>query len=167
MNPVLDWITTHWFGCVLLAFALVLGVALLFRRRRGTWSLPLRVGAGSLALLGLSGLFAVEFLTHAVLQYQDAATREQILTGPGRPYFLTVALTFLLGVLLFTAASWRAAVLSRPALTLYAVGLTAAALRTSVPEPVYLAGLAIGSAGVLWLAGKLLRQNEERATVRA
>ena len=117
--------------------------------------------------LGLTGLFAIEFLTHAVLQYQDAAAREQILTGPGRPYFLAVALTFLLGVLIFTAASWRAAVLPRPALTLYAVGLSAAALRTSVPEPVYLAGLVVGSAGVLWLALRLLQRTEERAIVRA
>src|SRR5262245_10259470 len=57
MNPVLDWLTTHWFGCLLLAFALALGVALLFRGRRGHWSLSLRMGAGGLALLGLSGLF--------------------------------------------------------------------------------------------------------------
>jgi hypothetical protein len=110
--------------------------------------------------LGLSGLFAVEFLTHAVLQYQDAATREQILTGPGRPYFLVVALTFLAGVLIFALASWRAGILPRGALLLYAAGLSAAALRTAVPEAVYLGGLLVGSAGVLWLATTLLRLPE-------
>jgi hypothetical protein len=114
--------------------------------------------------LGLSGLFAVEFVTHAVFQYQDAATREAVLTGPGRPYFLVVAFTFLAGVLLFTAASWRAGVLPRWALALYATGLTAAALRTSVPEGVYLGGLVIGSAGVLWLSTTLVR-DAERAPV--
>ncbi|MBL7260697.1 hypothetical protein [Paractinoplanes lichenicola] len=119
-----------------------------------------RVGLAGFVLnhLGLSGLFAIEFLTHAVLQYQDAAGREQILTGPGRPYFLVVALTFLAGVLLFGVASWRAGVLPRGALVLYVAGLSAAALRTSVPEAVYLGGLVVGSAGVLWLSIALLRR---------
>lgn len=118
-----------------------------------------RLGLAGFVLnhLGLSGLFAVEFLTHAVLQYQDAAAREAVLTGPGRPYFLVVALTFLVGVLLFGFASWRAGVLPRGALALYMLGLSAAALRTSVPEAVYLGGLVIGSAGVLWLSARLVR----------
>ncbi|MEV6305825.1 hypothetical protein AB0M02_40865 [Actinoplanes sp. NPDC051861] len=110
--------------------------------------------------LGLSGLFAIEFLTHAVLQYQDAATREAVLTGPGRPYFLTVALIFILGVLLFGIASWRAGVLPRPALVLYVVGLCAAALRAAVPEAVYLTGLTLGSAGVLYLSTALLQTKD-------
>ena len=123
-----------------------------------------RVGLVGFALnhLGLSGLFAIEFLTHAVLQYQDAATREQIVTGPGRPYFLVVALIFLAGVLVFGLASWRAGVLPRGALALYVAGLSAAALRTSVPEAVYLGGLLVGSAGVLWLSVALLRYREMR-----
>jgi hypothetical protein len=118
-----------------------------------------RLGLAGFVLnhLGLAGLFAIEFLTHAVLQYQDAATRDQLVTGPGRPYFLVVALTFLAGVLLFGAASWRAGVLPRGAIVLYVVGLSAAALRTSVPEAVYLGGLLVGSAGVLWLAQSLIR----------
>ncbi|MDR7276900.1 hypothetical protein [Catenuloplanes atrovinosus] len=118
-----------------------------------------RLGLAGFVLnhLGLSGLFAIEFLTHAVLQYQDAAAREQVLTGPGQPYFLTVALIFLAGVLVFGVASWRAGVLPRWALALYVVGLSAAALRTSVPEWVYLGGLLAGSAGVLWLSAVLPR----------
>jgi hypothetical protein len=115
-----------------------------------------RLGLAGFVLhhLGLSGLFAIEFVTHAVLQYQDDPA---VLVEPGRPYFLVVALTFLAGVLLFSAASWRAGVLPRGALTLYATGLSAAALRTSVPEPVYLIGLVVGAAGVFWLALALLR----------
>ncbi|MCA2215979.1 hypothetical protein [Jidongwangia harbinensis] len=114
--------------------------------------------------LGLSGLFAVEFLTHAVLQYQDAATREQILTGPGRPYFLVVALVFLAGVVTFGAASWRPGILPRGALVLYVAGLGTAALRTAVPEAAYLGGLLAGTAGVLWLATTLLRLPEPAGT---
>jgi len=118
-----------------------------------------RLGLAGFVLnhLGLSGLFAVEFLTHAILQYQDATAREQVLSGPGRGYFLVVALTFLAGVLVFGVASWRAGVLPRGALALYVFGLSAAALRTSVPEAVYLGGLVVGAAGVLWLSVALLR----------
>lgn len=109
-----------------------------------------RLGLAGFVLnhLGLSGLFAIEFLTHALRTANIAA---------GRPYFLVVAVTFLAGVLLFTAASWRAGVLPRKALILYATGLSAAALRTSVPEPVYLTGLVVGAAGVFWLSLALLR----------
>lgn len=141
--------------------------ALYLRERRETGRLGL-IGF-VLNHLGLTGLFAIEFLTHAVLQFEDAATREQILTGPGRPYFLAVALIFLIGVLLFGAASWRAALFPRPAVALYLLGLTAAALRTSVPEPIYLAGLAIGSIAVFWLSVALLRKakTSENELVRA
>ncbi|MCU7728270.1 hypothetical protein ODJ79_31525 [Actinoplanes sp. KI2] len=140
--------------------------ALYLRQRREAG----RLGLAGYVLnqLGLTGLFAIEFLTHAVLQFQDAATREQTLTGPGRPYFLVVALVFLVGVLLFGAASWRAAIFPRPAVALYVLGLTAAALRTSVPEPIYLSGLVIGSVAVGWLSLALLRVSEnENELVRA
>ncbi|GLY93394.1 hypothetical protein [Actinoplanes sp. NBRC 103695] len=109
--------------------------------------------------LGLSGLFAVEFVTHAVLQFQDAAIREQVLTGSGRAYFVVVAFTFLAGVVIFGVASWRAGVLPRGALGLYVAGLGAAALRGTVPEAVYLGGLVVGTAGVLWLSASLLRRD--------
>jgi hypothetical protein len=128
-----------------------------------------RLGLAGFVLnhLGLSGLFAIEFLTHAVLQYLDAAAREAVLTGPGRPYFLVVSLIFMIGVLLFGVASWRAGVLPRGALTLYVVGLCTAALRTSVPEWAYLGGLVAGSAGVLWLSVTLLRDATRPALVTA
>ncbi|GID91537.1 hypothetical protein ACFQFC_09905 [Amorphoplanes digitatis] len=136
---------------------LLLTLTALYLRQRQTAG---RLGLAGFVLhhLGLSGLFAIEFLTHAVLQYQDAAAREQVLTGPGRPYFLVVALTFLAGVLLFGVASWRAGVLPRIALALYVPGLCLAALRTSVPEAAYLSGLAVGAIGVTWLATALIRE---------
>jgi hypothetical protein len=128
---------------------------------------PLGLAGFVLNHLGLSGLFAVEFLTHAVFQFQDAATREALLTGPGRPYFLVVALTFLVGVIVFGIASWRAGVLPRGALVLYVLGLSAAALRTSVPEAVYLGGLVVGSAGLLWLSVSLIERAGAENVIRA
>ena len=128
-----------------------------------------RLGLAGFVLnhLGLSGLFAIEFLTHAVLQYLDPADREAVLSGPGRPYFLVVALIFMIGVVLFGVASWRAGVLPRGALVLYVAGLCAAALRTAVPEWAYLSGLVAGSAGVLWLSVTLLRDATRPALVTA
>jgi len=49
---------------------------------------------------------------------------------------------------------------------LYMLGLTAAALRTTVPEPIYLSGLAIGSVAVFWLS-LALSQASEKELVRA
>src|SRR6187551_1611877 len=93
---------THALAPPATALLLFTLTALYLRQRREAG----RLGLAGFVLnhLGLTGLFAIEFLTHAVLQFQDAATREQTLTGPGRPYFLTVAFVFLAGVLLFGVA---------------------------------------------------------------
>lgn len=104
-------------------------------------------------LLGLVGLFGIEFVTHAVYPYQDRVE----IAGPTRAYFLAVAFTFLVGVVLFGLASWRAKVLPRGAVTLYLLGFVPAALRTAVPEAVYLGGLVVGVAGVAWLSVLMLR----------
>lgn len=108
-------------------------------------------------LLGLAGLFAVEFATHAIFPYLSVATRDELLAGPTRGFFLAVALTFLLGVVLFGIASLRARVFPMPAVALYLLGFTPAALRGIVPEAVYLTGLTVGGLGVLWLSAALIR----------
>jgi hypothetical protein len=156
---------THALAPPASALLLLTLTALYLRQRREAG----RLGLAGFVLnhLGLSGLFAIEFLTHAVLQYQDAAAREAVLTGPGRPYFLVVALTFLIGVVLFGIASWRAGVLPRAALALYVPGLSAASLRAAVPEAVYLSGLVAGAAGVLWFSVVLLRDATRPALVTA
>jgi hypothetical protein len=156
---------THALAPPASALLLLTLTALYLRQRREAG----RLGLAGFVLnhLGLSGLFAIEFLTHAVLQYQDTAAREAVLTGPGRPYFLVVALTFLIGVVLFGVASWRAGVLPRAALALYVPGLCAASLRAAVPEVVYLSGLVAGAAGVLWLSAALLRDATRPALVTA
>lgn len=146
---------THALAPPATALLLFTLTALYLRQRERTG----RLGLAGFVLnhLGLTGLFAIEFVTHAVLQYQgDPAA----VIAPGRPYFLVVALIFGLGVVLFGVTSWRAGVLPRGALALYVPGLCAAALRTSVPEAVYLGGLVLGSAGVIWLSTSLLSRSE-------
>jgi hypothetical protein len=111
----------------------------------------------ALNLLGLAGLFAVEFTTQLVLPYADPATRDALLAGPPRTAFAVVALVFLVGVVLFGLACLRAGVLPVPAVTLYVLGFGTAALRGIVPDPVYNGALVIGAVAVLWLSGLLIR----------
>jgi hypothetical protein len=108
-------------------------------------------------LLGLAGLFAIEFATHAIFPYLTASTREDLLAGPTRSYFLTVAVLFGTGVILFSIASLRARVLPGAAVVLYLAGFVPASLRGSVPEAVYLGGLTVGAVAVGWLALTLVR----------
>jgi hypothetical protein len=129
--------------------------ALYLRQRTRTG--PLGLVGYVINLLGLAGLFAVEFLTHAVFPYLDPATRDALLAGPTRGYLLTVAVLFLTGVLLFGLASLRARILPVPAVALYVLGFAPAALRGIVPEAVYLTGLCVGGLGILWLSLVLVR----------
>jgi hypothetical protein len=108
-------------------------------------------------LLGLAGLFAIEFATHAIFPYLNLSTRDELLAGPTRAYFLVVAVLFGTGVLVFGIASVRARMLPVPAVVLYVVGFVPASLRGIAPEPVYLAGLTVGAIAILWLALVLVR----------
>jgi uncharacterized membrane protein len=56
MDRLLHILATHWFGGVLAVVAVLLGVLLLLRRRRGTWSFPLILFGCTFSLLGIGGL---------------------------------------------------------------------------------------------------------------
>jgi hypothetical protein len=114
------------------------------------------VGYG-LNLVGLAGLFAIEVITHAVFPYLSTATRDDLLAGPTRVWFLVIAVTFMAGVLIFGIVSLRARVYPAGASVLYLAGFVPAALRGIVPDPVYLAGLSVGGIAVLWLSITLVR----------
>jgi hypothetical protein len=139
-------------GAALSLFVLV-GLYLSQRDRMGLLGL---VGF-ALSLLGLAGVFAVEFATHAVFQFLDPDVVRGLVDGPAKPYLLTVAVVFLAGVVAFGVGLWRAGVSPRLAVAGYVVGLVPAALRTAVPEPVYLGGLMVGALAVGWLSATLLR----------
>ncbi len=108
-------------------------------------------------LCGLAGLFAIEFATHAIFPYLSSGTRDELLDGPTRGYFLAVAMVFLAGVITFGIASLRSRMLPVAGVILYLLGFVPAALRGIVPEPVYLGGLTVGGLGVIWLSTVLIR----------
>jgi hypothetical protein len=116
-----------------------------------------RTGAGGLVgfgltFAGLTGLFAIEFVGHGVFQFLDQSTVDDIVAGPTRGYFLAVAVTFIVGVLVLGAVQLRARILPAPATAMFAVGYVAAGLRGLVPEGVYVGGLAVGAVATIWLA---------------
>jgi hypothetical protein len=103
---------THAIAPPASALALFALTALYLRQRDRAGTLGL-VGF-AVNLLGLTGLFAVEFTTHAVFPYLDETTRTDLLAGPTRTWFLVVAMTFLAGVVTFGVASLRSRVLPAP-----------------------------------------------------
>ncbi|GAA1504119.1 hypothetical protein GCM10009677_40300 [Sphaerisporangium rubeum] len=106
---------------------------------------------------GLAGAFAIEYIIHFVFPYLTSAQVTAIITGPTARAFLVTAACLIAGVLLFGITGLRAAVLPRPALTLYIAGMIPGALRNQIPEPLYLSGLVLAAVGVAWLGVTLWR----------
>jgi hypothetical protein len=162
LGLVPDVTLTHAIAPPASALALLTLTGLYFWQRDRLGGLGL---AGyALNLLGLAGLFAVEFTTQLVLPYADRATRDALLAGPPRTAFGVVALVFLAGVVLFGVACLRAGVLPVPAVALYMLGFATAALRGIVPDPFYNGALVIGAVAVLWLSGLLIRTSTATLT---
>jgi len=111
----------------------------------------------ALNLVGLAGLFAVEVITHAVFPYITTKARDDLLAGPTRVWFLVIAVTFMVGVLILGIVSLRARVYPPAAWVFYLVGFVPASLRGLVPDAIYLAGLSVGAVAVVWLSTTLIR----------
>jgi hypothetical protein len=161
---------THAISTLATALALPTLTALYLHQRKqvGTFGLI----AFAVNFLGLAGVFAIEFATHAIFPYLTEPVRTALLDSGAKGYFLAVAALLLVGAVLFGVASWRARAYPAWAITLYVVGLIPAALRTAVPAAVYEAGLLLAAAGTVWLSTSLWRNGApdhvpaDRRTVR-
>ncbi|GIG71126.1 hypothetical protein [Phytomonospora endophytica] len=118
-----------------------------------------RPAAGTLGLVGyvlnaagLAGAFAVEYTLHFVFPGLTEETRSHLLDGGTGRAFLATAVVLIAGVLTFSAAALRSRVLPTGAVVLYAVGMVPGSLRGAVPVAVYLGGLVLAAAGVVWMA---------------
>jgi len=137
-------------------FALT-GLYLIQRRETG------RLGMIAYAVntIGLAGTCAIDLAINYVFPYLDAEVVDELLRQTTGTMFLVVSVVFLVGVLLFGVATWRAKRLPAMAMALYVIGLVPVALRTVLPGPVANAGLIITAAGTAWLAVALWSRASE------
>jgi hypothetical protein len=127
------------------------GLYLVQRREAGTLGL---VGY-ALNFVGLAGVVGIEFTINNVFPYLDRATVDALLAGTTGTMFVLTSMVFLLGVVGFGLATWRAGLLPRPAALLYVVGLVPVALRGVVPDATVPAGQVLAAAGIAWLSAVL------------
>ena len=130
-----------------------------------------RQQSGPLGLVGyalnLAGTVGVEYVTNSVFPHLDDAVVESLVDGPTGTTLLLTAVVFLLGVLAFGVAMWRARMLPAPAILLYVVGLVPVALRGVLPEPAVAVGLILAAAGTAWLSAALWRTASRDANAPA
>jgi hypothetical protein len=121
----------------------------LAQRERAGW--PGALGFAAL-LVGIAGLLTVEFVTHYLFRGLDPATVAGLLTPRVRAGFLTIAVLFAVGTVLFTVAGFRSGRYPRWALALFAVGFLLAASRGFTPEWVISLGFLLGPVGLIGLS---------------
>jgi len=132
----------------------LLAVLALYLRDRETLG---RLGAWGFFLhfLGLAYLGCIDFGKHYILEQIDPVVSSELLSGPVRIVFLSLAMVFLLGTLLFGIAMVLRSSRSRVAVVLYTVGFGAFALSAFLP--IWLATMfqMIGAAGAIMLGQSL------------
>ncbi|MFD1937521.1 MULTISPECIES: hypothetical protein [Nonomuraea] len=135
----------------------VTGLYLLIRHRAG----GLGLAGFLLNAAGLAGAFAIEYSLHFVFPYLGrSATGELLAGGTGRA-FLVTSVILLAGVLTFGLAALRSGSLPVVAVVLYMAGMVPGSLRSAVPLPVYLAGLAAAAVGIAWMTAGLWRASDD------
>ncbi|MFE3451811.1 hypothetical protein ACFXJ8_23095 [Nonomuraea sp. NPDC059194] len=140
----------------------VTGLYLLIRHRAGTAGL---VGY-LLNAAGLAGAFAIEYTLHFVFPYLGQPAIGGLLAGGTGRAFLVTSIILLAGVLTFGFAALRSGALPVVAVALYLVGMIPGALRSAVPLPVYLAGLAVAAIGIAWMSVGLWSAADDPAPAR-
>ncbi|MEU4508204.1 hypothetical protein AB0G05_01790 [Nonomuraea wenchangensis] len=129
----------------------VTGIYLVIRHRAGVLGLVGYV----LNSAGLAGAFAVEYILHYVFPYLGAGTVAALLTGMTGTAFLVTSAVLVIGVVVFGVAAVRSGMMPVVAVALYVAGMLPGSLRNLVPVPLYLGGLVVAAAGVVWMSARL------------
>lgn len=106
---------------------------------------------------GLAALIGVVFTNNFILPNLETAVIQELFAGPLLPIFITIGVIYLIGVLLFSAALWRANLFSKYAIGLYALGSIPAALPNVFPAIIVTIGGILVSIGIAWLGTQLWR----------
>lgn len=122
-----------------------------------------REASGRLGLIGylinwfgLAFVSGVDYARLYILPYLSQNEIQVLLAGPTKLVFLSCALFFLLGVLLFGAALLRTGVFPRLAILLYMLGFTLYSLLFFLPVLVVRIAETGGALGVIWLGYAML-----------
>lgn len=122
-----------------------------------------REASGRLGLIGylinwfgLAFVSGVDYARLYILPYLSQNEIQVLLAGPTKLVFLSCALFFLLGVLLFGVALLRTGVFPRLAILLYMLGFTLYSLLFFLPVLVVRIAETGGALGVIWLGYAML-----------
>ncbi len=132
-----------------------------------------REASGKLGLIGylvnwfgLAFVSGVDYAKLYILPYLSKSDLQALLAGPTKLVFVSCALFFLAGVLLFSIASLRARVFPRLAILLYLLGFTLYSLSFLLPDVVVRTAEVGGALGVIWLGYAMLRALRKTTTIQ-
>ena len=144
LNPLTNAIGS--FGLFLGLFTLT-GLYLYQREASGTFGLISYL----VNWFGLAFVSGVDYARLYILPYLSQSEIQTVLAGPTKLVFLSCAIFFLAGVILFSAASLRARVFPPLAILLYMLGFTLYSLSFFLPVLVVRIAEVGGALGIIWL----------------
>ena len=124
------------------------------------------IGFG-LNFVGLAGLIGVEFIINLIFPTLTSAQVTTLLAGITGVEFKVVSIVFLVGVLLFGTAMWRAGRLPRAGVVLYVVGCIPIGLRGVLPAGTLIPGLVATAIAIAWLSVSMLRDPRSASVATA
>jgi hypothetical protein len=132
-----------------------------------------REASGRLGLIGylvnwfgLAFASGVDYAKLYILPYLSQNEVQALLAGPTKLVFLSSALFFLVGVILFSVATLRARVFPRLAILLYMLGFALYGLSFFLPVIVVRIAEVGGALGVIWLGYALLTALRKTTTAQ-
>lgn len=132
-----------------------------------------REASGRLGLIGylvnwfgLAFVSGVDYAKLYILPYLSKSELLALLAGPTKLVFLSCAIFFLAGVILFSTASFRARVFPRLAILFYLLGFTLYSLSFLLPDVVVRTAEVGGALGVIWLGYAMLTAIRKTTTIQ-
>lgn len=105
----------------------------------------------SIIAVGMVLLFGVVFANNFILPVLDGEVLQALFSGPTRLVFLLSAIVFLIGLILFSLATFRAKIFPWGAVVLFFVGFVPVGLAALLPDNVVNIGQVGAAIGTSWL----------------
>ena len=110
-----------------------------------------------MASFGLAGIVGFLFTDAFVLMYLDGTTRDRLIDGPTGLAIFSSVILYVLGMVLFWIASFRARVYPRPAALMGIIGTLPTVAAIMLPPLVIGLAEATASLAIIWVSLALLR----------